>query len=124
MSLNPNTIKKVHLDPWLSTEPSENFDQFAWINKPISLGTSIVDLLSRNPRDSLKYFEISLLRHIRFVELRKNKSNNHISQMNMYLTPEVRDTLKILWKRGEIAPLGAISPLFHNILLPVVRFPC
>ena len=25
--------------------------------------------------------------------------------------------MKILWKRGEIAP-----PLFHNILLPVVRF--
>ena len=30
-------------------------------------------------------------------------------------TIDVRDTLKILWKRGEIA-LGAISPLFHNIL--------
>ena len=27
-------------------------------------------------------------------------------------TLEVRDILKILWKRGEI---GAISPLFHNI---------
>ena len=26
------------------------------------------------------------------------------------LTPEVRDILKIFWKRGEIAP-----PLFHNI---------
>ena len=23
--------------------------------------------------------------------------------------------IKILWIRGEIAPLGAISPLFHNI---------
>ena len=34
------------------------------------------------------------------------------------LTPEVRDILKILWKRG------AISLLFHNILLPVVRFSC
>ena len=32
--------------------------------------------------------------------------------------PEVRDILKILWKRGEIA-----SPRFHNILLPVVRLP-
>ena len=40
------------------------------------------------------------------------------------LTPEVRRILKILWKRGEIAPLGAISPLFHNILLPVVRLSC
>ena len=34
-------------------------------------------------------------------------------------TLEIRDILKILWKRGEI---GAISPLFHNILLSVVRF--
>ena len=37
------------------------------------------------------------------------------------LTPGVRSILKILWKRGEIAP---ISPLFHNILLPIVRFSC
>ena len=28
--------------------------------------------LSRIPRDSLKYFEISVLRHIRFAELSKN----------------------------------------------------
>ena len=34
------------------------------------------------------------------------------------LTPDI---LKILWKRGEI---GEISPLFHNILLSVVRFSC
>ena len=34
------------------------------------------------------------------------------------LTPEVRDILKILWKRGEIA----LSPPFHNILLPVIIF--
>ena len=27
--------------------------------------------LSRTPRDSLKYFEISVVRHIRFAELRK-----------------------------------------------------
>ena len=39
------------------------------------------------------------------------------------LTPEVRDILKIMWKRGEIGA-GAFSSLFHNILLPVVRFSC
>ena len=40
--------------------------------------------LSRIPRDSLNYyFEISVLRHIRFAELRKNKSNNHFLQMYM-----------------------------------------
>ena len=30
-------------------------------------------------------------------------------------TPEVKDILKIFWTRGEIA---------HDVLLPVVRFPC
>ena len=30
---------------------------------------------------------------------------------------KIWDILKILWKRGEIAPT-----LFHNILLPIVRF--
>ena len=34
--------------------------------------------LSRNPRDSLKYFEISVPRQIRFADLRKFNSNNHI----------------------------------------------
>ena len=37
--------------------------------------------LSRIPRDYLKYFEMSVPRHIRSAELRENKSNNHISQM-------------------------------------------
>ena len=39
--------------------------------------------LSWRIRDSLKYFEISVPRHINFAKLRKNKSNNHISQINM-----------------------------------------
>ena len=34
--------------------------------------------LSRIPRDSIKYCEISVPRHIRVAELRKNYSNNHI----------------------------------------------
>ena len=39
------------------------------------------------------------------------------------LTPEVRDALKILWERGEIAPKeGAISPLFHTVLLSGVCY--
>ena len=47
-----------------------------------------------------------------------NKSNNHIIKRIGNLTSEERDILKILWKSGEI------SPLFHNILLPVLRFLC
>ena len=30
--------------------------------------------------------------------------------------------LKLLWKRGEIAPGGAISPLIHNILFLMLEF--
>ena len=40
--------------------------------------TYTVDSLSRIPRDFLKHFEISVPRHIRVAELRKNNSNNHI----------------------------------------------
>ena len=40
-------------------------------------------LLSQSPRHFLKYFEIYIPQHIRFAELRKNKLNNHVSQMNM-----------------------------------------
>ena len=61
--------------------------------------------LSRIPRDSLKYFEISVLRHVRFAELRKKLIR--LITFNKYMcnwTLEVRDILKILWKRGEIAP--------------------
>ena len=61
--------------------------------------------LSRFPRDSIKYFEISIPRHIRFAELRKKIIRT--TTFNKYIcnwTLEVRDILKILWKRGEIAP--------------------
>ena len=39
--------------------------------------------LSRNRRDPLKNFEISVLRHIRCVVLRKNNLNNQNLQMTM-----------------------------------------
>ena len=43
-----------------------------------------VDSFSRSPMESLKCFEISVHRHIRYAEMRgKNKLNIHISQMNM-----------------------------------------
>ena len=64
-----------------------------------------VDSLSRIPRDSLKYFEISVPRHISDLQnwgkiIRTTTSNKYIC----YWPLEVRDILKILWKRGEIAP--------------------
>ena len=63
--------------------------------------------LSRIPRDSLKYFEISVLRHIRFTELRKKLIR--LTTFNKYMcnwTLEVRDILKI----------------FHNIFYMLLDF--
>ena len=45
----------------------------------------------------------------------EEKLNNHISQMNMQIENIVEK-----WRNCS---LRAISPLFHKILLPVVRFP-
>ena len=68
---------------------------------------------------TLKYFEVSVPWHIRFAESRKKQTEQpHFTNEYIIRLQKLRDILKILWKRGEIAPL------FHNILLPVVRFPC
>ena len=40
------------------------------------------------------------------------------------LTPEARDIFKTIVEKRRNCSLGVISPLFHNILLPVVRFSC
>ena len=61
--------------------------------------------LSRRPRDSLKYFEISVPRPIRFAKSRKKIWTNTFYKWTCTLTSEVRHTLKILRKRGEIAEL-------------------
>ena len=75
--------------------------------------------LSGIPRNSLKYFEISVPRHVRFAELRKKKKKKieqpHLTNICV-IGLEVRDLLKILWKRGEIAPL------FHNIFYLLLDF--
>ena len=62
--------------------------------------------LSRIPRDSRdsKGLEISVPGHIRFAELRKKIIRT--TTFDKYMcnwTLGVRDILKILWKRGEIA---------------------
>ena len=58
--------------------------------------------LFRTSRDSLKYIEIPVLRHIRFPELRE-KSNNQCPKFMCISTP-LHIYIKLLWKRGEIAP--------------------
>ena len=50
-------------------------DGISWVYSRLSL--------SQSPRVSLKCFEISVPRHIRFQSWGKNKLNNHILQMNM-----------------------------------------
>ena len=73
--------------------------------------------LSRSPRDSLKCFEISVPRHqICRIEEKKINRTATFHKLICDLTPEVRDILKILWKKELF--------FLHNILLPVVRFPC
>ena len=60
--------------------------------------------LSRRSRDSLKYFEISVPRHIRLQNWEKKIEQPHFTKEYYYnLTTEVR-YIKILRKRGEISP--------------------
>ena len=81
--------------------------------------------LSRSSRDSLEYFEISVPRQIRLAELRKTV--NRTTTFNKWIcnsTPEVKRYFENIVEKRRNCSLGAISPLFHNILIPVVRFPC
>ena len=61
--------------------------------------------LSRTQRDSLKYIEISVPRHIRFRELRRQNLTTKCPKFISNLTAlHKMYVLKLLWKRGEIAP--------------------
>ena len=79
--------------------------------------------LSRSPRDSLKYFKISIPRHIRFVKLRK--TINQTTTFNKWicnLTSEVKGYIENIVEKRRNCSLGAIPPLFHNILIPLLDF--
>ena len=80
---------------------------------------------SRIPRDSLKHFEISVLRHISVAEVRKKiNQTTTFNKLICNLTPAVRDIIKNTVEKRRNCSSGAISPLFRNILLPVLRLPC
>ena len=70
--------------------------------------------LSRIPRESLKYFEISVHRHIRFAVKEKMSRTATFNKCKCNLTPEDRDILKILWKRGAVS---LFSIIFCYLLL-------
>ena len=96
---------------------------FLWLWKSLTKYSRLS--LSQSPRDSLKYFEISLPRDIRFADLRKTINwTNTFHKWICKLTPEVGDILEIFVEMRRNCSLGVISPLFHIILLAVVRFPC
>ena len=66
----------------------------------------------------MKYFEISVPRHIRFAELRKNNLNNQFLT-NIYVMGLLKLEIYMennVEKRRNCS-LGAISPLFHNSFL-------
>ena len=73
--------------------------------------------LSRNRRDPQKHFDISVLRHIRFVVLRK-KQFEQPNFINDYVIGLLNLEIYIenIVEKGRNCSLGAISPLFHNIL--------
>ena len=72
-----------------------------------------------------KHFEISVLRHIRFVVLRK-KQFEQINFTNEYVIWLLKLEIYIenIVEKGRNCSPGAIFPLFHNILKSDFRFLC
>ena len=87
------------------------FQEFAFIAKYSRLS------LSRNRRDSQQHFEISVLRHIGFVVLRK-KQFEQPNSTNDYVIGLLKLELYVenIVEKGRNCSPGAISPLFRNIL--------
>ena len=100
---------------------------FSWTTSMLLVQSTLVISNSKGLSEALRDIRTSKYQSCR-SEAKKITPTTTFNKWIFNLTPEVRDILKILWKRGEIAPrrncyLGAISTLFHNILLPVLRFP-
>ena len=67
-------------------------------------------------RKTLKHFEISVPRHIRFAEFRKQiNRTNTFNKCVCNLTSEFRDILKILWKSGENAPFCSFPQYMYFV---------
>ena len=67
--VQPNTVLTHNGKCWIHLI---SWDTVVTLNTHIPYSLYSRLSLSRIPRDSLKYFEISVLRHIRFAELSKN----------------------------------------------------
>ena len=113
---------------WVNGSPLDKGFIFLWKYSRLSL--------SRIPRDNLKHFEVSVPRHISVAQVReKINPTTTFNKWICNLTPEVRLYWKYCGKQEKLllknivqkrrnCSSGAISPLFHNILLPVLRIPC
>ena len=79
--------RQIHISPWLLSQSQLKYghvDVYSRLS------------LSRTPRDSMKHFEISVVRHIRFTELRKKQliEQPPLTEWIRNLTPK----LEIYWK--------------------------
>ena len=105
-----------------------SYEFLNWVNfkkkvKILSLNNYSQLSLSRSRRDPMKHFAISVLRHIRFAELRKIqiKQPNFTNKYVIWLL-NLEIYIENIVEKGRNCSWGAISPHIHNILLPDVRF--
>ena len=79
--------------------------------------------VSRSRRDPLKHFELSVLRHIRFAELRKIPIEQATFSNEHNLTPSVKN---ILWKycrKGEkLLPRSNFSSVLKYFITQILDF--
>ena len=78
-------------------------NMFLWSNKSYNqIQSTLVISNSKGLSEILRYIRTSTYQICRIQEkvIRTTTFNRYICN----LTPEIRDILKILWKRGEIAP--------------------
>ena len=79
--------------------------------------------LSRIPRDSLKHFEISVPRHIRFSELRKLFEQPHLTNLYVIGLLTLQTYRKYCGKEEKLLLRSNFSS-FPQYFLLVVRFSC
>ena len=94
---------------------------FVHMNEANNIQSTLVISNSKGLSEILRDVHTSTYQIFRIEEkiIRTTTFNKYMCNWTL----EVRDILKILWKRGEIAPWEQFL-LFSTIFLPVVRFSC
>ena len=96
---SPTSMARTSLGPWKFILDMGSTSHWELIIVLCRKQTGIIYSrlsLSRTPRDSMKHFEISVVRHIRFTELRKKQliEQPPLTEWIRNLTPK----LEIYWK--------------------------